>query len=79
MTGESRYTCYNPDCDEPVQAERRQLGYVFCLDCGERVAKSVGHGLVVVEGHKQGATAYTQSGARMALKCNNKKSNLWRD
>lgn len=35
--------------------------------------------LVIVEGHKQGATAYTQSGARMALKCNNKKSNLWRD
>jgi len=46
-----------------------------CTKWAERYAPK----LVIVEGLKQGATAYTQSGARMALKCNNKKSNLWRD
>jgi ribosomal protein L37AE/L43A len=49
-----------PSCDQPFDLRRKQLGYNFCLDCGDFHAAQQRAGWTVsLSGHKQGATLVT--------------------
>jgi len=48
-------------CGEPYDQRRKQLGYNFCLDCGDFHAKKVRTSWCIAPiAHKQGATLVTR-------------------
>ena len=52
-------TCHA--CGEQYNYRRKQLGYNFCLDCGDYKAKEVRAGWTIAPiAHKQGATLVTR-------------------
>ena len=60
-------------CGEPYDYRRKQLGYNFCLDCGDFHAKKVRTSWCVAPiAHKQGATLVTRKSDLRGL---NKYSN----
>ena len=49
-----------PSCDQPFDIRRKQLGYNFCLDCGDFHAAQQRAGWTIAPiAHKQGATLVT--------------------
>lgn len=47
-------------CDQPYDIRRKQLGYNFCLDCGDYKAREVRAGWCIAPiAHKQGETLVT--------------------
>jgi ribosomal protein L37AE/L43A len=49
-----------PSCDQPFDLRRKQLGYNFCLDCGDFHAAQQRAGWTIAPiAHKQGATLVT--------------------
>lgn len=47
-------------CDQPFDLRRKQLGYNFCLECGDYHASKQRAGWTVAPiAHKQGATLVT--------------------
>ena len=47
-------------CDQPYDLRRKQLGYNFCLDCGDYKAREQRAGWTIAPiAHKQGATLVT--------------------
>jgi ribosomal protein L37AE/L43A len=49
-----------PLCDQPFDLRRKQLGYNFCLDCGDFHAAQQRAGWTIAPiAHKQGATLVT--------------------
>ena len=47
-------------CAQPFDLRRKQLGYNFCLDCGDYKAKEVRSNWCIAPiAHKQGATLVT--------------------
>jgi hypothetical protein len=51
---------YCQTCDQPFDLRRKQLGYNFCLDCGDYYATKYRMGWTVAPiAHKQGATLVT--------------------
>jgi len=51
---------YCQSCDQPFDLRRKQLGYNFCLDCGDYHATKYRAGWTIAPiAHKQGATLVT--------------------
>ena len=51
---------YCLSCEQPYSQRRKQLGYNFCLDCGEYQATKQRAGWCIAPiAHKQGATLVT--------------------
>jgi ribosomal protein L37AE/L43A len=51
---------YCQSCDQPFDLRRKQLGYNFCLECGDYHAGKQRAGWTVAPiAHKQGATLVT--------------------
>ena len=47
-------------CSQPYDPRRKQLGYNFCLDCGDFKAREVRAGWTIAPiAHKQGETLVT--------------------
>ena len=60
-------------CGEPYDYRRKQLGYNFCLDCGDFQARKVRTSWCIAPiAHKQGATLVTRKSDLLGL---NKYSN----
>ena len=47
-------------CDQPYDIRRKQLGYNFCLDCGDYKAREVRASWCIVPLPKQGETLITR-------------------
>ena len=53
-------TCHA--CGEHYNYRRKQLGYNFCLDCGDYKAREIRAGWTIAPiAHKQGATLVTRT------------------
>jgi hypothetical protein len=51
---------YCRSCGQPYDPRRKQLGYNFCLDCGDTYATQQRAGWTIAPiAHKQGATLVT--------------------
>ena len=49
-----------PSCDQTLDPRRKQLGYNFCLDCGDfKAAQHRASWTIAPIAHKQGATLVT--------------------
>ena len=63
-------------CGDDYEVGRWRLGIVFCMSCGDELAKQVASRRCVVAPHKQGYMFFTDEVARDIVKGINNKGGL---
>jgi hypothetical protein len=70
------YPCANIQCTNDIPDARRELGYRYCLACGDVVATEARKSWTVLTPHKQGPMLFSPEFAREAAKGINNKGGL---